>query len=78
MYEKTDESVSHSPKVEEEEEVEIWRRSKRLRKQVEKDSSRKKNKYDGYNTQFYDCENPLESDNSSEKPKKVKRGKMQW
>jgi hypothetical protein len=50
MYEKTDESGSRSPKAEEEEDVEIGRRSKRLRKQVEKDSSRKKNKYDGYNT----------------------------
>ena len=75
MYE---ESASRSPKVEEEEEPEIGRRSKRLKKQVEKDSSRKKNKYDGYNTQFYDCENPLESENSSEKPKNRKSGKMQW
>ena len=64
MYEKTDESGSKA--AEEEEEIGIARRSKRLRKQVEKDSSGKKNKYDGYNTQSYENENPLdESDNSS-------------
>lgn len=80
MYEETHES--ENPKVEEEEESEVGRggrRSKRLRKQTEKDSSRTKNKYDGYNTQFYENENPLDSDNSSEKPKnKRKGGKMQW